>query len=139
MTVLLYGIFKVGERVGNGEDMEIKWNAGQEHGMPIGKVSTLPIPRLAKGAVLPANKPFLAVLGDQRHGTNIEAPLSTIQEAVAEVMDGYLATNMAGHEATVAVLREILEAVLGIQIGDDVIAQAAERYTRKMNIARGGA
>lgn len=97
------------------------------------------IPYLAEGAVIPPNAPFMAMLGDQRHGTNIEAPLSTIQEAVAEVMDGYLATNMAGHEATVAVLREILEAVLGIQIGDDVIAQAAERYTRKMNIARGGA
>ena len=44
------------------------------------------IPYLAQGAVLPANRPFLAVVGDQRHGTNVEAPLSTIQAAVAEVM-----------------------------------------------------
>ena len=36
-------------------------------------------------------------------------------------------------------LQEILLAVLGISFGDDVIAQAAERYTRKMNTARGGA
>ncbi len=40
------------------------------------------IPKLATGAVIPANKEFLAVLGDQKHGTNIEAPLSTIEEAV---------------------------------------------------------
>lgn len=96
------------------------------------------IPYLAKGAVLPANKPFLAMVGDQTHGTNIEAPLSTIQEAVAAVMDDYAASNLAGHEATVAVLRDILEAVLGIQIGDDVIARATERYQRKMAVVTGG-
>jgi hypothetical protein len=45
---------------------------------------------------------------------------------------------MAGHEATVAVLREILEAILGIQIGDDVIARAVTNYQRKMAVARGG-
>lgn len=39
------------------------------------------IPRLAQGAVIPPNKEFLAVLGDQKHGTNIEAPLDTIVEA----------------------------------------------------------
>ncbi len=102
-------------------------------------ISVPQIPYLAQGAVIPPNREFMAVLGDQRHGTNIEAPLSTIQEAVAEVMDSYFSANMAGHEATVSVLRDILEAVLGIQIGDDMIAQATERYNRKMNIARGGA
>ena len=45
-------------------------------------LSTAPIPKLATGAVIPANKEFLAVLGDQKHGTNIEAPLATIEEAV---------------------------------------------------------
>lgn len=96
------------------------------------------IPKLAQGAVLPANKPFLAMVGDQRHGTNVEAPLSVIQEAVALVMEDYAASNMAGHEATVAVLREILEAVLGIHIGDDVIANAYDRYQRKTAAIRGG-
>ena len=45
------------------------------------------IPELAQGAVIPPNNPFLAVLGDQASGTNIEAPLDTIKQAVAEVMD----------------------------------------------------
>lgn len=44
------------------------------------------IPRLAQGAVIPPNKEFMAVLGDQRHGTNIEAPLDTIKQALSEVI-----------------------------------------------------
>lgn len=101
-------------------------------------ISVPQIPYLAQGAVLPPNKPFMAVVGDQKHGTNIEAPLATIQEAVAVVMENYSAANMAGHEATVAVLRELLEAVLGISIGDDVIANAVTRYNQKMAVVRGG-
>lgn len=101
----------------------------------LGRVS---LPRLAQGAVIPPNKEFLAVLGDQTHGTNIEAPLSTIQEAVAEVMADYEAANLAGHEATVAALREILAAVLGIEVGDTTIGQAANRYNQKMAIIKGG-
>lgn len=44
------------------------------------------IPQLAKGTVIPPNAPYLAVVGDQRHGTNIEAPLDTIKQAVAETL-----------------------------------------------------
>ncbi|MFR5908837.1 MAG: hypothetical protein ACLUFT_11030, partial [Gemmiger formicilis] len=44
------------------------------------------IPYLAQGAVIPANHEFLAVLGDQTNGTNVEVPLETIQEALAEVL-----------------------------------------------------
>lgn len=47
---------------------------------------TAPIPKLATGAVIPANKEFLAVLGDQKHGTNIEAPLDTIKQAAEEAV-----------------------------------------------------
>ena len=48
---------------------------------------TIPnIPYLAQGAVLPPNKPFMAMVGDQKNGTNIEAPLATIQEALANVL-----------------------------------------------------
>ena len=44
------------------------------------------IPRLAQGAVIPPNAPFLAVLGDQTSGTNIEAPLATIEQAVKNAL-----------------------------------------------------
>ena len=111
---------------------------GQSIGYSLKNVTPPQIPYLARGAVLPANRPFMAVVGDQRHGTNIEAPLATIQEAVAIVMEDMVKSNMAGHEATVSVLREILEAVLGIEIGDDIIGRAAIRYNRKMAVVRGG-
>lgn len=56
-------------------------------GIPaIPNIPELNIPRLATGAVIPPNAPFMAVLGDQRHGTNIEAPLDTIKQAVREVV-----------------------------------------------------
>ena len=93
---------------------------------------------LAKGAVLLANRPFLAMVGDQRHGTNVEAPLTTIQEAVALVMQDQTAAILSGFQASIGVQREILEAVLGIQIGDDIIGSAAARYQRKMALAMGG-
>ena len=119
------------------------------NGLQIGGVQIIPkidtkllnipkIPLLAQGAVIPPNREFLAVLGDQKHGTNIEAPLSTIQEAVALVMEDYAAANVAGHEATVAALREILAAVLGIEVGDTTIGQAANRYNQRMAIVKGG-
>lgn len=96
------------------------------------------VPQLAKGAVIPPNNKFLAVLGDQRHGTNIEAPLATIQEAVAIVMDDVVQSNVVGYEAIVSVLQEILETILGIEIGDQVIADAVQRHQAKMAVVRGG-
>lgn len=52
----------------------------------IPEIAAYNIPALAKGAVIPPNREFLAVLGDQRSGTNIEAPLSTIEQAVENVL-----------------------------------------------------
>ena len=80
----------------------------------------------------------MAVVGDQRHGTNIEAPLSTIQEAVALVMEDQTDAILRGFEASVQVQRDILQAVLGIHIGDEVIGQAVSRYQRKLAVMRGG-
>lgn len=42
------------------------------------------IPLLAKGAVIPPNKEFLAVLGDQKRGNNIEAPEDLIRKIIHE-------------------------------------------------------
>lgn len=54
---------------------------GMKFGFSIPKFSRLEIPRLATGAVIPPNREFMAVLGDQKSGTNIEAPLDTIVQA----------------------------------------------------------
>lgn len=47
------------------------------------------IPELAKGAVIPPRQKFAAILGDQKHGTNIEAPLETIKQANREVLSEF--------------------------------------------------
>lgn len=47
----------------------------------IPSIPKVSIPRLAAGTVIPPNKEFLAVLGDQKQGTNIETPLSTMIQA----------------------------------------------------------
>lgn len=46
------------------------------------------IPFLAKGAVIPANSPFVAVLGDQRSGNNIEAPERLIRQIMRDELAG---------------------------------------------------
>ena len=112
---------------------------GNKHfGVNLPTVSTPKIPYLAQGAVLPAGKPFLAMVGDQKHGTNIEAPLSTIQEAVALVMEDQTGAILRGFEASVGIQKEILEAVLGIRIGDEVLGRAVDRYHRRMAVIHGG-
>ena len=59
---------------------------GKKFGFNLKQVSEIKIPRLAQGAVIPPNNEFLAMLGDQKKGTNIEAPLDTIKQALAEVL-----------------------------------------------------
>ena len=52
--------------------------------LSIPKWSLPNIPYLASGAVIPPNKEFMAVLGDQNQGNNIEAPESLIRRIVRE-------------------------------------------------------
>lgn len=57
-------------------------------GFNIGYWSPNYIPYLAKGAVIPPNKEFMAVLGDQKNGNNIEAPENLIRQIVREESGG---------------------------------------------------
>ncbi len=80
-------------------------------------LSTTPIPALARGAVIPANREFLAVLGDQKHGTNVEAPLDTIKKALREEAISLGLTSSANSSQTVIAKlyldgKQITEAVI---------------------------
>lgn len=62
-------------------------------------IPTITIPQikyLASGAVIPPNAPFMAVMGDQRRGTNLEAPESLIRQIVREE-----AGNAGGQNITI--------------------------------------
>lgn len=50
------------------------------------------VPYLAKGAVIPPRSEFLAVLGDQKNGRNLEAPEGVIREIIEDA----LAKNQSG-------------------------------------------
>ena len=60
---------------------------GGKFGINIPLVSRVALPRLASGAVIPPNREFMAVLGDQKSGTNIETPLSTMVQAFKQAMN----------------------------------------------------
>lgn len=76
---------------------------GKSYGVNIAQIPKLQIPRLATGAVIPPNREFMAVLGDQRNGMNIEAPENLIRKIVRE--------ESGGGGAIVPELREILSAI----------------------------
>lgn len=106
--------------------------AGKTFGFNIRELTAPQIPYLAQGAVIPPNAPFMAVLGDQRNGTNIEAPADLIRQIVREELAGG-----AVNDETAALLRELIQVVMGIQVGDEVIGKAAARYNRRVSRAGG--
>lgn len=59
---------------------------GTHVGVNIGHIKEWEVPMLAQGAVIPPNREFMAVLGDQKSGTNIEAPLETIVQAFRQAL-----------------------------------------------------
>lgn len=59
---------------------------GKHIGVNIPKINEFQIPKLAQGAVIPPNREFMAVLGDQKSGTNIETPLATMVDAFKQAM-----------------------------------------------------
>lgn len=88
---------------------------GKSFGINIPKVSEvklqrIEIPELARGAVIPPNREFMAVLGDQKSGTNIETPLATMVQAFKQALaeSGY----SGGNEAVLVLDREVLGKVI---------------------------
>lgn len=86
-------------------------------GVDIGRVNlgNVHIPRLAQGAVIPANREFLAVLGDQKRGTNIEAPADLIRQIVREEVKN---SGGVGNHITI-----VLDSVNGKKIFDTVVKE----------------
>jgi len=57
---------------------------GKKFGFNIPKITYTNIPRLATGAVIPPNQEFAAILGDQKHGRNLELPESLLETMLDE-------------------------------------------------------
>lgn len=99
-------------------------------GLSLPQFTAPQIPYLAKGAVIPPNAPFAAVLGDQTNGRNLEAPEDLIRQIVRE--------ESGGDNGRLAQLLETLISVVeGIEVGDETIGRAAARYNRSASRTRG--
>ena len=61
---------------------------GKSWGPKISHMAEASLPRLAQGAVIPPNREFLAVLGDQKQGTNYEVPDEKLRQLIREEMNG---------------------------------------------------
>lgn len=94
------------------------------------ELSPVSIPRLAQGAVIPANREFLAVLGDQKNGRNLEAPESLIRQIMREESGG----NRNGQPFVIQVMLN------GRVIGEETIEyiNGIIRKTGKTPIKQGG-
>lgn len=59
---------------------------GKTFGFSIPSVNEISIPRLATGTVAEPNNPFLAMIGDNKREPEVVSPLSTIEQAVRNVL-----------------------------------------------------
>lgn len=111
---------------------------GKYFGPNISTMSRVSLPRLAEGAVIPPNREFMAILGDQKHGTNIEAPLSTIKQAVGEETEDIVPALIAGFEAMVREQQATRQVLESLDIDGEMLFRIYQAYTQKMAVARGG-
>lgn len=91
------------------------------------------IPALAQGAVIPPNREFVAVLGDQRNGTNLEAPEGLIRDLFREELS-------SGNAELVQLLQSILSAVKAghtIMVGETVLGRTTIKAINSANTAAG--
>ena len=112
---------------------------GTSFGFALDHVSAPQIPMLARGGVI--RQPTLAMMGEYSGAASnpeIAAPQSVLQTLLASAMADNTDTLLSGFEELLAVLREILEAIYGIELTDDDIGHAVQRWQRKQAIATGG-
>jgi hypothetical protein len=118
-------------------------------------LSGLAIPGLAEGAVIPPNRKFAAILGDQTSGTNIETPERLLRQIVRTEMAPLRDMRASAGETISAAARdgssdglllramdEILDAVLAghdIVLDDMKVAKAYRRIGKEQSRIAGAA
>ncbi len=87
-------------------------------------------PALAQGAVIPPNREFLARLGDQTNGNNLEAPEALIRRIVREESGG-------GNTALLEAILEAIKAGHIIMVDRQVLGKTVTREQNRMTRAGG--
>lgn len=140
INTLLGGVESMANKVINGINWVIDamnrihfdmpdWLGGGSFGFNIRKLNTISIPRLATGAVVPPNREFMAVLGDNKTETEVVSPLSTMKQAMIEALresgggKGNTTIVFKGELAALArVLRPYIEEE-GLRVGDALVTK----------------
>lgn len=106
----------------------------------IPSIDSSDIPHFAKGAVIPANREFAAILGDQTHGNNLEAPEGLIRQIVRE--ESGAAAGVMNSADIISILRQILDAIkegkimmVEADVFARVIHEASERENSRQGVA----
>lgn len=97
------------------------WLGGGSFGFDLPLISGVSIPRLAQGAVVPPNREFMAVLGDNKTETEVVSPLSTMKQAFLEALRE--SGNAGGRPAELKIYldRRLLGSALIDEINDRTI------------------
>lgn len=103
-------------------------------GVNIPKMSTVKLPRLAKGTVIPPRQEFAAILGDQRHGTNIEAPLETIKQANREVLQEFIGalSGLSGNDREIVFRNLTIVAQFGNKDFSKIVVEAVRLAEKEL-------
>lgn len=126
---------------------KLKWDVpdwvpvlgGKTFGFNLQTIAAPQIPMLANGGVI--TQPTLAMMGEYSgasHNPEIVAPQSIIEQTLTKAMAGYSSDMVQCFEAVVDVLKEILEAIYGIEFGRDSIYDYIKDKDRRMAVVRGG-
>ena len=87
ISFVLNLISKIGSGIGSGISSLIGAFSGTSTFALNASMPSLNVPALANGAVISPNNQFLALLGDQKSGVNVETPLSTMIDAFNKALD----------------------------------------------------
>lgn len=104
---------------------------GRSFGFSLQKLSEVSLPRLAQGAVIPPNREFMAVLGDQSHGQNLEAPEALIRKIVREEAGGVNAEALSILQAILEAVRKGHVIMVDRRVLGQTVTQEQNRMTRQ--------
>jgi hypothetical protein len=105
------------------------WMGGMSFGLniqpvPMFQIGMPNIPHLAEGAVIPSNKPFMAMLGDQKSGTNIETPVDLLRSIMREEIGGIKADISISFNGSTAELVRLLKPHIdkeNVRVGNSLV------------------
>lgn len=110
--------------------MNTAW-VGSSGKITYNKMPPIQIPRLATGAVIPPRAEYLAILGDQRNGVNIETPERLMRQIVREESGGMTYELLSQIVGLVDDIRRKDTAVT-LTVGDRELARAVRQGERKL-------